>query len=180
MLVRRLPTLLLLSGLLCAAGRVAAPPRPLRLVSDVWPPFTDAEGKPHEALDLVKAALLRGGVRSESRIMTWTDALAQLEQGKMDGSAAVWKSPEREKYLLFSKPYLENRLVLVARKGEDVSASSMAALAGKRLALTKGYAYGAAVRQAPQVTIVDRDSDADCLRAVLAKEADFLLLDELM
>jgi polar amino acid transport system substrate-binding protein len=146
----------------------------------VWPPFTDVDAKPHEAFDLVKAALLRGGVQSQSKIMTWTDAVAQLEQGKLDGSAAMWKSPEREKYLLFSKPYLENRLVLVARKGEDVSISSIAALAGKRLALTKDYAYGAAVTQAPHVTIVYRTSDADCLRAVLAKEADFLLLDELM
>jgi hypothetical protein len=138
------------------------------------------DGKPREALDLVKAALLRGGVQSQSKIKTWTDAVAQLEQGKLDGSAAIWKTPERERYLHFSKPYLENRLVLVARKGEDVSASSIAKLAGKRLALTKDYAYGAAVTQAPQVTIVYRKSDAECLRAVLAKEADYVLLDELM
>src|SRR5262245_57616550 len=162
MLVRRLPTLLLLSGLLCAAGRVAAPPRPLRLVSDVWPPFTDVEGKPHEAYDLVKAALLRGNVRSESRIMTWTDAEAQLEQGKMDGSAAIWKSPEREKYLLFSKPYLENRLVLVGRKGEPVSFTKISELAGKRLALTKGYAYGESVTRAPGVQLVVLGNDAHC------------------
>src|SRR5678810_712093 len=113
-------TLLVLLSAWATRGVAASPPPPaLRLVSDVWPPFTDVEGNPHEAYDLVKAALDRGGVRSESKIMTWTDALTELEQGKMDGSAAMWKSPEREKYLLFSRPYLENRLVLVARKGED-------------------------------------------------------------
>jgi polar amino acid transport system substrate-binding protein len=179
MQLRKLAFLLMWSSPFLGALGVAASTPPLRLVSDVWPPFTDVEGKPREALDLVKAALLRGKVPSKSKIMTWTDAVAQLESGKLDGSAAVWKSPEREKFLLFSKPYLENRLVLVGRKGEDVSAS-LAKLAGKRLALTKDYAYGAAVTQAAGVTIVYRNSDADCLRAVLAKEADYLLVDELM
>ena len=179
---RKLTLLLLLSlvSSLVAAVAVAAPPSPLRLVSDVWPPFTDVQDKPHEALDLVKTALLRGGVQSQTKIITWTDAIAEIEQRKADGSAAVWKTPEREKYLLFSKPYLENRLVLVARKGDNVSFSSVAALAGKRLALTQNYAYGTAVTQAKGVTIVYRSSDAECLRAVLAKQADYLLLDELM
>jgi ABC-type amino acid transport substrate-binding protein len=158
----------------------AAPPAPLRLVSDVWPPFTDREGQPRQAIDLVKAALLRGGVQSRFTILPWMDAVSAIEQGKADGSAAMWKSQEREKYLLFSKPYLENRLLLVGRKGENVSHLKVADLAGKRLALTKGYAYGDAVTRAPNVQLVIRDSDAACLRAVLAKEADYALLDELL
>ncbi len=166
--------------LLSIAVAAAAKPTPLRLVSDVWPPFTDVEGKPHEALDLVKAALLRGGVPSKSTIMPWGDAMAALEQGKADGSAAMWKTPEREKYLLYSRPYLENRLLLVTRKGESIAFSSVNQLAGKRLALTKGYGYGDAVTKAPKVEIVYRDNDTECLRAVLAKQADYLLLDELL
>jgi polar amino acid transport system substrate-binding protein len=162
------------------AVALAAPPPPLRLVSDVWPPFTDREGQPRQAIDLVKAALLRGGVQSRFTILRWTDAVNALEQGKADGSAAMWKSPEREKYLLFSKPYLENRLLLVARKGEDVSHVKVRDLAGKRLALTKGYAYGDEITRAANVQLVVRDSDAACLRAVLANEADYVLLDELL
>ncbi len=177
---RLLAFLVPLLFLLWGALGLAAPPTPLKLGSDVWPPFTDVPDKPHEALDLVKAALDRGGVRSQSSIMTWAAALQALEQGKLDGSAAVWKSPEREAYLLFSKPYLENRLLLVARKGESVAFSAVSQLAGKRLALVRGYAYGDAVTKAPRVEVVYKDSDADCLRAVLAKQADYLLLDELM
>jgi polar amino acid transport system substrate-binding protein len=162
------------------AAFALAAPAPLRLVSDVWPPFTDEDKKPHEALDLVQGALQRAGVRSTSTIITFSAALAGLEQGKFDGSAAFWKTPEREAYLLFSKPYLENRLLLVARKGESVAFSRVAELRGKRLALTRGYGYGDSVTKAPGVSIVYRDSDTECLRAVLAKEADYLLLDELM
>jgi hypothetical protein len=45
--------------------------------------------------------------------------------------------------------------------------------------LVRGYGYGAAVTK-PNLQIVLRDSDAECLRAVLAKQADYLLLDQLM
>ena len=159
----------------------AEPPHtPLRLFGDEWPPFTDAEGKPREAIDLVESALLRGGVRSQFTIMNWNEAEQLLEKGQMDGSAAIWKSPEREKYLLFSQPYLENRLILVGRKGENVSQKTVSELSGKRLALTKGYAYGKGVTQATNVQYSFYANDAECLRAVLNNKADYLLLDELM
>jgi polar amino acid transport system substrate-binding protein len=179
----RLPallSLLLVSLSLVAPGAHAAPEPPLRLVSDVWPPFTDGEGKPRQALDLVQEALKRSGAAPSFLIASWSVALLGLERGHYDGSGAIWKSPEREKTLLFSRPYLENRLLLVARKGSDVSAASLTKLAGKRLALTRGYAYGDAVDKVPGLLLVYRDNDADCLRAVLKNEADYLLLDELM
>jgi polar amino acid transport system substrate-binding protein len=177
---RLLALVLALLALTFGSPALAAPAAPLKLVSDVWPPFTDVEGKPREALELVKAALARGAVQSKVTILTWSQAAAALEQGSFDGSAAVWKSPEREKYLLFSKPYLENRLVLVARKGTSVAFSNVGELHGKRLALTQGYAYGDAITKAPGVEVLYKKDDAECLRAVLAKEADYLLLDELM
>src|SRR3954452_8837158 len=103
MLSRPFPLLLALLGLCSWAAFALAAPAPLRLVSDVWPPFTDEDKKPHEALDLVQGALQRAGARSTSTIITFSAALAGLEQGKFDGSAAMWKTPEREAYLLFSK-----------------------------------------------------------------------------
>jgi polar amino acid transport system substrate-binding protein len=180
MRIRLYVLLLSLAVSLWGSFAIAAPPAPLRLVSDVWPPFTDVEGKPREAIDLVKAALQRGGIAAKFSIMTWSTAEAELAGGKADGSAAMWKSPEREKYLLYSKPYLENRLLLVAKKGQNVAYRSVGELTGKRLAVTKGYAYGDAVLRQPNVTLIVRDSDADCLKAVLSGDADYLLLDALL
>lgn len=180
MRIRTLAQLLLLALVVWTTHAIAAPQQPLKLASDVWPPFTDVQGKPHEALDLVKAALLRGGTQSQTTILPWAEVEAGLEQGKFDGSAALWKTAAREKYLIYSQPYLENRLVLVTRKGENVAVKSVSELAGKRLALTSGYGYSDTITKAPGVTFVFRPTDADCLRAVLAKEADYFLLDELM
>lgn len=158
---------------------VRAGEAPIRLVSDVWPPFTDVEGNPRDAIDVVESALIRGGQRGEFRIVTWSSAARMLEAGKVDGSPAIWKDPAREKYMLFSKPYLENRLVLVGRKGSDVAAASFEAITGS-LALTRGYAYGDTVTKAEKLQRVYCDDDAACLRLVLSKRADYLLLDELL
>jgi polar amino acid transport system substrate-binding protein len=166
--------------MLLSVGSVRADGLALRLGGDKWPPFTEADGKPRDAINLVESALLRGGVRSQFSIVSWSTVMKQLETGQLDGAVAMWKTPEREASFVFSRPYLENQLVLVTRKGGDVSATSVAALAGKRLAITGGYAYGDEVTAAPNVRIVRLENDAECLRAVLDKRADYLLLDELM
>jgi polar amino acid transport system substrate-binding protein len=177
----RLIALVLLSVLGVAALGTAAPPAPLRLVADEWPPFTDVEGKPRRALALVEAGLRRGSVRTSFNVLKWTSAMSLLARENFDGVAAMWKTPEREKTLLFSKPYFQNRLLLVGRLGDNVSAASVGKLqTGKRLALTNGYGYSDSVAKAANVKVIYYDTDADCLRAVLAKQADYLLLDELV
>ena len=93
-----------------------AKPSQLKLASDVWPPFTDVAGKPRQALDLAQAALERSQVNNRIRITAWNEVLAGLKNATIDGCAAIWHTPEREQYLLFSKPYLENRLVLVVAR----------------------------------------------------------------
>jgi polar amino acid transport system substrate-binding protein len=178
---RLLASVCLVSALLASAFGAAAPPEPLRLAADEWPPFTDVEGKPRRAIALVEAGLRRGNLRTSFGILKWTSLMSLLGRGNFDGVAAIWKTPEREKSLLYSKPYFQNRLVLVARAGDDASATSIAQLPeGKRLALTNGYGYSPSVTGASNVKLIHYDTDADCLRAVLAKQADYLLLDELV
>ena len=179
--IRQIVGLALLCVCFMAAGATHADkPAALRLGGDRWPPFTEVEGKSRDAINLVESGLLRSGLTSTFSIVSWNDVMKQLGTGQLDGGVAMWKTPEREAFLIFSRPYLENRLVLVARKGMDVSAASVAELAGKRLAITGGYAYGAAVTAAPNVKLVPLENDAACLRAVLEGRADYLLLDELM
>lgn len=165
---------------MAAEATLAEKPVTLRLGGDRWPPFTEVEGKSRDAINLVESGLLRSGLRSTFSIVSWNDVLKQLATGQLDGGVAMWKTPEREEFLVFSRPYLENRLVLVARRGANVSVASVAELAGKRLAITGGYAYGDAVTAAPSVKLVPLENDAACLRAVLEGRADYLLLDELM
>ncbi|HYP77848.1 MAG TPA: transporter substrate-binding domain-containing protein [Polyangiaceae bacterium] len=149
-------------------------------MSTQWLPFTGAEGEPRVALNLTEQALERAGYQSETSFVPDGQLTVKLQQREYDGSAALWRDREREQYLLYSKPYLENRLVLVARKGSNVSASSFSELPGKRVALIEGYAYGDAVDKAVGPQFVRGPSASANLQALLAGKVDYVLLDDLV
>jgi ABC-type amino acid transport substrate-binding protein len=167
--------------LLLVAGSLApfAQTAPLRLVSTAWPPFTNEAGQARFALDLVEAALGRLGLASHTTIVEPAKFTGALLGPDFDGSAAAWRDAEREKVLLFSQPYLENRLVLVGRRGDDVSATTVAGLKGKRIALVEGYSYGEEIGTAG-VTLVRSRGEEDSLTQLLKKAADYALMDELV
>lgn len=172
-------------GLLCvcvalAGGLLSAQTTTsLRLVSTAWPPFTNESGQPRFALDLVEAALTRIDVSSKTAIVDAPAFTSALLTGPFEGSAAAWKDPERERVLLFSQPYLENRLILVGRRGEDVSATTMGALKGKKIALVEGYSYGDAIDVAGP-TFVRTQREEESLSQLLGGAADYTLMDELV
>ena len=158
----------------------AAEGRKLKLVSTAWSPFTNAPGQPRFALDLVEEALKRIGVIAETVIVGEALLTPSLHGGEFDGSAALWKDAERERVLVYSQPYLENRLILVGRQGNDVSAASLADLAGKRIALVAGFAYGEAVEAKDGPIIVGSDSEENSVAKLLNGEVDYTLMDELV
>ena len=160
---------------LLVAGQTAQ----LRLVSTAWPPFTNPAGQPRFALDLVEEALDRIGVSATTTIVSPAQFTLSLLSGRFDGSAAAWKDPERERALIFSQPYLENRLGLVGRYGVDVSAAALADLAGKRVAIVEGYSYGDAIDRSGPI-FVRSHSEEDSLSRLLKGAVDYALMDELV
>jgi len=166
-------------GFIAPPGIVSAQKAPLRLVSTAWPPFTNAPKQPRFALDLVEAALGRIGITSKTVIVSAPQYTASLLSSLFDGSAAAWKDPDRERDLLFSQPYLENRLVLIGRHGSDVSAKALIDLKGKRVAIVDGYSYGQTIDAAGPVWIRSR-SEEDSLSQLLKGSVDYTLMDELV
>ena len=158
----------------------AAQDRQLQLASTAWSPFTNAPGQARFALDLVGAALERVGVVAETVIVDEARLTPALLSGEFDGSAALWRDAERERALIYSQPYLENRLILVGRQGSDVSATSLADLAGKRIALVAGYAYGEAVETTDGPIFVGANSREDSVARLLNGEVDYTLMDDLV
>ena len=154
--------------------------RHLQLVSTAWSPFTNPPGQPRFALDLVEEALERLGITAGTVIVDEARLTPSLLSGEFDGSAALWRDSERERVLIYSQPYLENRLVLVGRTESDVSATALVELAGKRIALVAGYAYGEEVEMTAGPIIVDSQSLEDSVAKVLSGEADYTLMDELV
>jgi len=168
--------------LLCASVSaivLAQAPQPLSLVSTAWTPFTNEPGQPRFALDLVEAALGRTMRTAKTAIVPPAQFTTALLSGKFDGSAAAWKDAERERVLLYSQPYLENRLVLVGRLGADVSAKTLADLKSRRVAIVEGYSYGDAVDKSG-ATFVRAASEEESLALLLKLAVDYTLMDDLV
>jgi len=168
---------------LCAFAVVAVSAQsqrqPLKLVSTAWTPFTNAPGQPRFALDLVEAALGRLGRTATTSIVAPAAYTRELLTGAYEGSAAAWKDDQRERVLLFSAPYLENRLVLIGRHGADVSAKALNELAGKRMAIVEGYSYGDAVERSGPV-FVRAASEEESLARLLKGDVEYTLMDDLV
>ena len=126
-----------------------------------------------------RPASAASGSRPSTTIVDAAQFTTSLLSGKFDGSAAAWKDAERERTLLFSQPYLENRLILVARRGGDVSAATLADLKGKRIAIVEGYSYGEAIDQSGP-TFVRSRTEEDSLKLLLDSKVDYTLMDELV
>ena len=164
----------------CAlAGRVLAQAPPLTLVSTPWTPFTNTPGQPRFALDLVEAALGRIKRQAKTAIVPPPQFTTSLLSGKYDGSAAAWKDAARERLLLYSQPYLQNRLVLVGRLGADVSAKTVADLKGRRVSIVEGYAYGDEVEKSGAI-FVRAGSEEESLALLLKLAVDYTLMDDLV
>jgi|SRR5689334_9537654 len=176
---RRMTVAIVVLGCLATWATVGAQNAQLKLVSTAWPPFTNPPKQPRFALDLVEAALGRIGVTAKTAIVSAPQYTPSLLSGLLDGSAAAWKDPERERELIFSQPYLENRLVLVGRHGADVAAKTLADLKGKRVAIVEGYSYGQTVDTTGPVWVRSH-SEEDSLTQLLKSGVDYTLMDELV
>ena len=151
----------------------------IKLAADAWPPFTNVEGEKSILTDLVSEALARMNMASSVSIIQFNDVLTEIESGKFDGSPALWISDERKEKYIFSKPYLYNQLVLVGRKGSDVSQSSFAELSGKKIGVVDNYAYGNFGNN-KDITIVSDVNNQKNLENLLSDKIDYMLVDALL
>ena len=165
----------------CTAAPTKIPVKKLEsmdLVTSRWTPYTAEKGEPRIALDIVDEALTRTGPPPRYEVMeVFTDAEARLKSEEIDGSPALWHTPERDAYLLFSEPYLENRLVLVGLKGAPVEVKGLGELAGQSVAIVEGYAYG---ELATGPTYKTFPTDEAALQAVIDGSATLCLVDDLV
>lgn len=173
----------------CSSSTTAPPPKTaaaapaaphLRLLSGAWPPFVDAAPNPRVAVELVSTALSHAGYLADNEIAPLDAVIEELKNDHGDGSAALWKSAEREEFLLYSDAYLENRLMLVGQKGSDVGADAFSQLKGKRIGIVAGFAYGPELDNAKEPVFVRQASAEENLRSLLRGELDYVLTDALV
>ena len=104
-------------------------------VDDEFPPmcFHDAQGNiVGFDLDLAREVAKRLGVKFEFRPIDWNNKREELTSGNID---IIWNglviTAERKEYMIFSKPYMNDRQIILVSAGNPNAIHAAGDLAGK-------------------------------------------------
>jgi two-component system, NarL family, sensor histidine kinase EvgS len=148
----------------------------LALVRSDWPPF-DIIGSGDRYLGLsADYALLMGdrlGIKIQPvAFVTWNDALDAVRTGRADLLVSIARTPERESFLAFTRPYAESARVVITRD-DNRSIISLADVRDKRLAVERGFPIQEELRRfAPNAEAIVVDSTLEALNRVSRGDAD--------
>lgn len=99
--------------------------------------------------------------------------LQAASDGSKYGLLATWKTPERQRFLRFSRPYLTNRMMPVTRTGGGVEIRSVQDLASLEVIMEVDAAYGPTIDAARKTfTVVDMQGVENAMRAVRDGQGD--------
>lgn len=151
----------------------------LRVVANQWPPYVD-QSMPQKgmAIEIVEAAFKRAGYQHTIRIETWTRALEGLEIGIYDVAGAVWKTPEREKILIFSDPYWINQIKFIKKKGLKADFNNLGNLSGYLIGTLRDYAYDEAFVNSKTLIKIPQNHMIQNLLKLRQGDIDITLGDE--
>ena len=150
-----------------------------RLMANTSPPYSDAS-LPEQglALELVKKIFAQTDYAPQITIENWSRALEGTELDVYDALASAWYSKEREKDLLFSKPYLRSELLILKLRSKQGQYATLDQLAGSRIGVRTDYAYGVDFSAIRDVTLVQEDLLVPNLLNLLNGKVDFVVADQ--
>ena len=104
-------------------------------VDDEYPPFgfRDKNGElVGFDIDLAKEAGKRMGVKFEFKPIDWNNKITEIESGNID---LIWNGLDitaaRREHMIFTKPYMDNRQILLVKKSDNFHFTSVHDLSGK-------------------------------------------------
>lgn len=139
-----------------------------------WMPFEkfDNNGK-HIGMTADYFKLLNKSIATDIRVIktkNWEESIEFAQNRKCDILSLVMKTPQREKYFNFTKPYFTMPLVL-ATKPDVPFLDDYPLLKDKKIAMTKGYGYIGILRaKYPYLNIVEVDNTDEGLKKVQNNE----------
>ena len=111
-------------------------------VDDEFPPmgFRDESGElVGFDIDLAKEVEKRMGVAFEFKPIIWNNKREEIESGNVD---IIWNgldiTDERKEYMIFSKPYMDDRQIFLVKKGDDQNIRAEGDLEGKIIGVQAG------------------------------------------
>jgi len=135
-------------------------------------------------IDLAKKAAEKLGLKVIFKPLAWDGVIASLNAGEID---MIWNglsiTPERKGRIIFSRPYLDNRQIIMIKSGSGIGGK--ADLKGKKVGLQLGSSSDAALRTertiARQIGELKRYPDnLSAMRALETGRIDAVIIDEVV
>ncbi|GAB4561355.1 MAG: hypothetical protein Tsb0017_18900 [Geothermobacteraceae bacterium] len=141
-----------------------------------FPPYSYLDEEGHVvglAVDVFALLERKLGVRFDIAPQTvWKELFAAAQRREVDVVATMGHRPEREAWFVFTRPYIFKALVILTR-ADDSAVRSADDLAGRPVALVRGYQYtGELLQQHPAIRPVWVDTMHDGLLAVATGKVD--------
>lgn len=142
-----------------------------------WAPydFIDKNGK-HSGVsfDMLQLISRYSGLQFRTEVDEWDQLLAKAKAGTIDVLPALVETEERKTFLRFTEPY--QLAIAYFFIHESVQAGTLDDLAGKTIAIPKGFAQISEIRQQfPKLKILETETLMTAVQAVIERKADVLL-----
>ncbi|MCV2370738.1 substrate-binding periplasmic protein [Roseateles oligotrophus] len=169
---------LLLAGL-AALTPPARALEPIALASTEFPPYTGESLLSGGFLTrAIAMAFEYSGYAAQTSFYPWNRALQLTQTGKVDGITAIWRTAEREQWLAFSDPIVNNELGFYALAERGPLLLKLSDIKDRKLkvGVVRGYALPKALLDLkPQLE--ETLNDATGLRMLAAQRMDLMLID---
>jgi len=146
-------------------------------IDSSWPPFEfldDSGNYAGMSAGYITVLNRRLSVSMEPVLgLSWPQVINKIKQGDLDLLPAVMRTPQREKFLNFTQPYISYPMVIAIRRGEDALIGSLNDLKGKRIGVVKGYASVDLLKvDHPDLILVEKTNVVQLLRDLDEGEID--------
>ncbi|MBT3532725.1 MAG: transporter substrate-binding domain-containing protein [Rhodospirillaceae bacterium] len=142
-----------------------------------WPPFNFAEDGQAKGYSIDFMNLVAGKTGLKVEYVTgpsWSEFLRMMKSGDLDVMLNIVKTPERLKYLAYTRPYADNPNTILSKR--DASYDSLEQLDGKTISIPKGFFYEEILqRDYPGVKLHLVKGTLDSMKAVTFGKADAAL-----
>jgi signal transduction histidine kinase/ActR/RegA family two-component response regulator len=145
-------------------------------IDPAWPPFEwfDESGRYLGiSSEYVKRIETLTGLKIEAVPgLSWSEVISGLKDGSLDISSAITVTPERSKYLEFTRPFVAYPAVIMVRK-DSRQTGGLEAYSGRKVGTGRGYIFQELIeKNFPEVDLVLFDSPALGLTSLAVGEIE--------
>lgn len=159
----------------------------LKIVTLSYPPYEYLEKEDVRgiATRVVREVFKRMNVSIEIELLPWVEALEAVRSGRADAVYTAFKTPEREKYLLYPDVELIGQTTaFFVHAGKDIEYNGdLRALSQYRFGVVRGVSYGSLFDDAVKSGLIDdlvvSEEGCESIRRFLAGESDILVSNRL-